>query len=433
MYRRLVTFGMSVVLVAVVALVIPLGLSVRDLVRAEEISEAADYARTVADSWEKQWQAASAKAKNDDNVSLPSIQIPLGEGAVSLLPPGEPTVGAPVDPRADEAIHTARKGQSANVDVGDVAFVTAPVILDDRTGVVLVTVDSQIMRDDLLPRILVLAGVSLSLLTFAGVAAWLLARRTARPISELAQAADSMADGNLDARAKPSDIREVDDVALALNRLAARVQELLDDERAAAAELAHQLRTPLTVLTIDLDSVQDSEVRALLEEDVLALQRQTDEIIRAARRSQREGLRAACDATTVVKERTAFWNALAEDQGRAATVTVAPGPLWVRLTEDDLVTLIDILLQNVFAHSPEGTAYEVSLGPAVPEGAVLVVRDYGTGMPVDPLDSDTGQRTGSTGLGLSIAERLAVASGGELATHNDHGAVIVVRLGAPRA
>lgn len=429
MYRRLVAFSLSVVFVALVALVVPLGLAVRDLVRSDEITQAADYARSIADAWERQWQRTRSESASEEGAAAAQIRIPPGEGDVTLLPPRGRPVGEEVDARADGVIQAARKGQSATEDVGDAAFASAPVVLDDDTGVVLVAVDTDDLREGLAARLGVLAAVSVAILTFAGVAAWLLARRTAQPISELAQTADAMADGDLTVRAEASDIKEVHDVALALNRLAARVQELLDDERATAAELAHQLRTPLTVLSIDLDGVTDSEVRARLEEDVLALQRQTDEIITAARRTQREGLRARCDASAVLAERTSFWSALAEDQGRAATVTVEPGPLWIRLTEDDLVTLVDILLQNVFLHSPEGTAYEVSLGGRDKGGATLVVRDYGTGFGGESSDEP---RPGSTGLGLSIAGRLAIISGGGLTRHNDHGAVVVVVLGAPQ-
>lgn len=429
MYRRLVLFGMSVVAVALIALVIPLGLSARDLVRSEELGHAADHARVVANAWEKAWQKASAGKSDDAEITLRNIPVPAGDGEVTLLPPDQKPIGGPVDPRAQRVIDAAENGQSANEDFGDLAFASAPVILDDETGVVLVTMDAEELREGLLPRLGALALVSLALLAFAAVAAWLLARRTAQPISDLASTADAMADGDLSIRADSSSIKEIDDVSIALNRLAGRVQELLADERANAAELAHQLRTPLTVLSVDIDGVTDPEVRSRLEEDVLALERQTDEIITTARRAQREGLRPECDAAKVVAQRASFWNVLAEDQRRAATVSVAAGPIPVRLTDDDLATLLDILLQNVFIHSPEGTPYEVSLGAASGGGATLVVRDYGEGFAVS---TPSERSAGSTGLGLSIAERLATASGGSLTHHDDHGAVVVVELGAPR-
>ncbi|MFN8124936.1 MAG: HAMP domain-containing sensor histidine kinase [Candidatus Nanopelagicales bacterium] len=419
MYRRLVLFGLAVVAVSLMALVIPLGLAARDIVRTEEIGEAADHARLTADAWQNDWQK-----RGKDRIS--SVKVPAGEGAVTLIPPSGDPIGHPVDPRADPVIESARDGESARLDVGDQVFVSAPVPFDDATGVVLVTIDSDNLREGLAPRLFALAGVSVALLTFAAAAAWLLARRTAAPISHLAATADQMADGDLTARAAPSTIKEVHDVSIALNRLAQRVQELLADERANAAELAHQLRTPLTVLSVDIDGVSDAEVRSRLQEDVLALQRQTDEIITNARRSAREGLRPRCDAASVVAERARFWQVLAEDQHRAATVSVPTDEIWVRLTADDLATLVDILLQNVFIHTDEGTAYEVSLGSSR-DDAVLVVRDYGSGFTADGMPA--GSTEGTTGLGLSIAARLAEASGGSLEHHNDHGAVLVVTLG----
>ncbi len=115
-------------------------------------------------------------------------------------------------------------------------------------GAVLLVAGRDRMHEGLAPRLAALAGLSAVLLLGSGVAAWRLARRTAQPIRDLAETADAIAAGDLAARARPSTIGEVDDVGQALNRLAGRVQELLAEERAASAELAHQLRTPLTVL-----------------------------------------------------------------------------------------------------------------------------------------------------------------------------------------
>ena len=187
-------------------------------------------------------------------------------------------------------------------------------------------------------------------------------------------------------------------MSVALNRLAQRVQELLADERANAAELAHQLRTPLTVLSVDIDGVTDPEVRARLTEDVLALQRQTDEIISTARRSAREGLRARCDAAAVVGDRARFWQrVLAEDQHRAATVSAPPTPVGAphRGGPDDVGRHP---AAERLHPTDEGTAYEVSLGPdRAGGGAVLVVRDYGTGFTAD--DMPAGAPRGPPGWG----------------------------------
>jgi signal transduction histidine kinase len=425
MYRRLVLFGLSVVAVAVVALVIPLGLAARDIVHTEELGEIADRARIIADDWQVAW----AKV-HESSTAQPKIPIVPGDGEVTLILPDGQVLGPPPPEAAEEVVASAKQGRSATADYGDRAYATAPALLDDQDGVVLVAVGAANLREGLLPRLAALAAVSFVLLAFAAVAAWVLARRTVRPIQELQATADAMADGDLRARATPSTIVEVHDVGIALNRLARRVEELLDDERANAAELAHQLRTPLTVLTIDIDSVTDDEVRARLQEDALSLQRTTDEIITTARRSAREGLRARCDAAAIVAERAQFWQVLAEDQHRRVVVDVAPGPLWVRLTADDLTTLTDILLQNVFIHTPEGTAFEITV--AAGEQVRLRIRDHGPGVAEGAVHQAHHQaQTGSTGLGLSIAERLADASGGglEIANVPGGGAEVTVILG----
>ena len=427
MYRRLVTFALLVVTVAATVLVIPLALSARDLVRGGNLSALADQARVLAEGWE----SAASGAQGDDNGSAPVIKLPGDPGEVILVYPNGDVVGGPVPAEAAGVVASAKQGTAASVDTGSSGYAAAPAVFDERTGVVLAVASSEQMHEGIEPRLLALAGLCALLLVGAGVAAWQLARRTAAPIRRLAGTADVMAAGDLTARAEPSRIPEVDDVGVALNRLAARVQELLEEERAAAAELAHQLRTPLTVLAADVDAVSDPVVRQRLNDDVLTLQRTTDEIITSARRTSREGLHASCDAAAVVADRAAFWAVLAEYQGRDMQVEgTGTGPLPVRLTEYDLTTAVDILLQNVFVHTDEGVALRLAVR-ADPEGRVEVsVEDAGPGLEAQGVLGER-ERTGSTSLGLAIAERLADASGGRLerGTGPLGGASVVLVLG----
>lgn len=430
MYRRLVLFGLTVVAVAVTALVIPLGLAARDIVRAERVSEIAEHGRQVAIAWQRSFE----RSGSDDG--RPTGPLPAGPGEVTLLLPDGQVVGPAPPPAAQTLVDSARAGAAGTRDTGNAAFATTPVLLDEEGGVVLVTLDAAGLREGLMPRLAAIAAVCIALLAAAAGSAWLLARQTVRPIRRLAATADAIADGDLTARVGPSSIVEVQDVGTALNRMSGRVQELLADERASAAELAHQLRTPLTALTIDIDAVTDEEVRARLQEDALALQRTTDEIIGNARRATREGLRASCDAVRVVADRARFWQVLADDQHRATTLALPTQPVLVRLTADDLATLVDILLQNVFLHTPEGMSYDIVLAAVERGAARFTVADRGPGFPAMP-DAGAGarQRPGSSGLGLSIAGRLAQASGGRLDVANSPGggAVVTVILGPAAA
>ncbi len=425
MYRRLVTFALLVVTVAATVLVIPLALSARDMVRAAALSDLADEARMVADEWE-----SAAAAFDDEGGDVPGIDLPGDPGGVILVLPGGTTVGGAAPEAASTVVASALAGRSASADTGGRGFAAAPAVFgEDRTGAVLAVARADQMLRGLGPRLLALVVLCALLLAGAGVAAWQLARRTAAPIKELAGTADAMAAGDLAARVAPSTIGEVDDVGVALNRLAGRVQELLEEERATAAELAHQLRTPLTVLAADVDAVRDPDLRQRLSDDVLTLQRTTDEIITSARRTSREGLRATCDASAVVADRADFWGVLADYQNRRMEVHgTAGGPRPVRLTEYDLATAMDILLQNVFVHTDEGVALRLAVEG---EPATLVrisVEDAGPGLGGGGAASE---RTGSTSLGLAIAERLARASGGhiERGTGTLGGARVVLVLG----
>lgn len=433
MYRRLVTFALLVVTVAATVLVIPLALSARDLVRGANLTALADEARSLAESWESAASGATGAdtggEAGEDHGDAPVIELPGDPGEVILVYPDGRVVGGPVPAEAEGVVSSAKNGNAASVDTGRSGYAAAPAVFDEEVGVVIRVAGPEQMHEGLEPRLLALAGLCALLLIGAGLAAWQLARRTAAPIRRLAGTADAMAAGDLTARADPSRIPEVDDVGVALNRLAARVQELLEEERAAAAELAHQLRTPLTVLAADVDAVTDTAVRQRLNDDVLTLQRTTDEIITSARRTSREGLHATCDAAGVVANRAAFWAVLADYQGRDMQVVGAgKGPLPVRLTAYDLTTAVDILLQNVFVHTDEGVALRLTVR-AVAGGFVEVgVEDAGPGL---ESPGETVERPGSTSLGLAIAERLADASGGRLerGTSPLGGARVVLVLG----
>jgi signal transduction histidine kinase len=139
----------------------------------------------------------------------------------------------------------------------------------------------------------------------------------------------------------------------------------------------------------------------------------------------------ACDATEVVRERVAFWSALTDEQERRSSITLPDRPVIVRAAAEDLAAAVDALLENVVAHTPEGTPFSVLLAPA-PEGAVLEIADAGPGIPPDAELRGRSDR-GSTGLGLDIARRSAEAGGGSMIMGRSArgGALVTLRLRRP--
>jgi signal transduction histidine kinase len=89
-------------------------------------------------------------------------------------------------------------------------------------------------------------------------------------------------------------------------------------------------------------------------------------------------------------------------------------PVLVRCAEIDLTAAVDALVQNVFAHTPDGTGMRITVTPA----AELVVADEGPGFDVDSIGRGVGSGR-SSGLGLDIARRTAEAAGGAMSVVAD--------------
>jgi signal transduction histidine kinase len=206
---------------------------------------------------------------------------------------------------------------------------------------------------------------------------------------------------------------------------------MLREERESVADLSHRLRTPLTALRLEAEALPEGDRSDRIVDSVDALERAVTQVINDARsRSvQAAGGAASCDAAAVMADRVAFWSVLAEDTERRVDTILAPGPLPVQVAAADLGAAVDALLGNVFAHTPDGTSFEVRLERR-PGGARVVVSDAGRGF--TSADVDRGASgAASTGLGLDIARRVAQSSGGDFAAGRSAlgGAEVILDLG----
>jgi signal transduction histidine kinase len=261
-------------------------------------------------------------------------------------------------------------------------------------------------------RYLAAGLTALALLGLAWLAAEVTGRRIVRPLRRTAETATALSSGDLTARAPTGGPAEVARVATELNALADRIDQLLAGEREAAADLSHRLRTPLTAVRLSVEGLPAGPARDELEAAVGVLERSLTHLIRAARSGVRGGVHLRSDAAAVVADRAAFWAPLTEEQGRTTELEVASGPVWVKVGADDLAAAVDALIENVVAHTPEGTAFAVVLRDD-PQGVVLEVLDDGPGVPASALARGTAG-SGSTGLGLDIARSAAESGGGRL-------------------
>jgi signal transduction histidine kinase len=254
-----------------------------------------------------------------------------------------------------------------------------------------------------------------------------LGRSIVRPLQELVAVTNRLRDGDLASRTRPAGPYEVAEVGEAVNDLAARIDGLLAAARLAAADLGHRLRTPLTALRLDVEALADESLAVgaasnRLQADLHGLERAVDQLIRKTRDAP-EHAPAYSDLAEAVRDRMAFWSVLARSQGRTADVQLPSRRIEVGLTRDDLDAAIDALLSNVFAHTPEGTGFSVTLKPSgrrPSAWSLLVMNDpppapgpaaTAAGIPARLPKPATS--TG-TGLGLDIVRRTAAKAGGTL-------------------
>ena len=407
MRRRIGLLVVATTSLVLVSFLVPLALVLRTLAADRAVSAATAEAQSMA-------PLVTTLAPGSLRLTVDQVNAESSTALTVFLPSGA-ELGHPAPVSA--AVRLARNGRSFSAEApGGEQVLVAVEGLARGTAVIRAFVPDPVLRHGVTRAWLLLGGVGLLLLMLSVLVADQLARSLVRPLVVLALASDRLAAGDLSARAALAGPPEVRRAAAGLNRLAARIGELLAHERETVADLSHRLRTPLTALRIDAESLCDFAERERLVIDVGAVERTVSEIIREARRPGQAGGGApvTCDASRVIAERSAFWRPLAEDQDRRMAVEVAAGPMPLLVSADDLATCVDALLGNVFAHTPQGTAFAVRLSRRAGGGAWLVVSDDGPGFgAADP--TTRGQSSGgSTGLGLDIACRTAEASGGTL-------------------
>jgi two-component system sensor histidine kinase QseC len=245
--------------------------------------------------------------------------------------------------------------------------------------------------------------------------------------------------------------RELTSMLKTINALLLRVGESAERERAFIADAAHELRTPLAAMRVNVEALQkqsaDARQQQLLDGIVSSATRATrlvSQLLRLMRSDATAGeLEVELPFDGLVQERMAALSGIADARGVELELSGDSG-LTVAGHKESLVSLIDNLLDNAIKYSPDHGAVHVDLRR---EGASAVLRiaDQGPGIApelrervFDRFFRDPRQAQGGSGLGLAIARAAAVQHGGEIvldAVDGGAGLLVAVRLplapGAP--
>jgi signal transduction histidine kinase len=276
-----------------------------------------------------------------------------------------------------------------------------------------------VVSDEISRMLGIILIVSLLAVAAAALLAVRQARRVSTPLTDLAETAERLGSGDPRPRHRRYGVPELDRVADVLDSSAERIARMLTAERRLAADASHQLRTPLTALSMRLEEIiatEDGEI--VKEEAAIALaqvERLTDVVQRLLTNSRdpRLGSAVGFDLDEVVVQQMDEWRPAYRGAGRALVRSGKPGLRAVG-TPGAVSQVLACLVENSLMHG----AGTVALRTRTTGNQVVVeVTDAGPGVPSE-LGARVFERTvsgrNSTGLGLAVARDLAEADGGRL-------------------
>ena len=285
------------------------------------------------------------------------------------------------------------------------------------------------------------------------VAGILMSRSLTAPLNELAEAARAIGARNLSRRVDVGGSDEIVEVAQAFNEMADELEQAETLRRNLMADVAHELRTPLSVLQGNLQAILD-DVYSFDKAEVASLYDQTRLLSRLVNDLHELTLAEAgqlpmdvqsTDLANLVSTTVNTFNPVAEAKGVTVSTQLPDGLPVVLVDPARLTQVLHNLLTNALRHTSGGDSILVQASHD--EASIrLVVQDTGEGIPPEHLphvfdrfyraDPARSRTLGGAGLGLAIARAIVEAHGGQISAASDggpgHGSAFTIRLPLPQ-
>ncbi|HVF74961.1 MAG TPA: ATP-binding protein [Acidimicrobiales bacterium] len=439
MTRRLLIGYLSVTAFMLVILEVPLGATFARFERSNLIAGVERDALTIALHVEESLEEgrhAELQGVVDRYEATTGGRAVVVDRQGTLLADSDPLAPGPRDFAGRPEVAGALEGKqvrgfrrSDTLDT-ELLYVAVPVVSgNELRGVVRITYPASVMQQRIVRTWAVLAGVGLVVLGFVTLLSLRLARAVTQPLRELEAAASRLGEGELDARAPvpdgPSELRLL---AEEFNATAAKLERLVDAQRAFVADASHQLRTPLAALRLRLEVLQGDVPERAREDvegalaEVHRLSRLVNGLLELARAEHRPSNCVPVDVAGVLHDRRTTWAPLAEEREVSLVDRAADGVV-ASAAPGNLEQVLDNLIANAVEVSPAGRTVTLT-AKVVDEWIEVHVVDEGPGMAPERRAAafdrfwhaagDAGSSIGGFGIGLAIVRQLVVADGGEV-------------------
>jgi len=388
--RRLIESSLAVAVVAVVLVGVPIG-------ALAALAERRNAEDKVAGTAAMLGRAVEARERRGVPVTAELAErVAPGTYAELELPSGEVLTGGPT-PQGATFDGVYRTGDGTTVTVRQ---------------------PQDAVRSDVIRALLLTLGVALLAIVAAVAVGLLQGRRLTSPLAQLAERAEKLGSRASRERMAPSGIGEVDRVAEMIEQSAVRVDRLIAAERQFASDASHQLRTPLTALSMRLEEIIAADDPRTVREEARSALAQVERLATVVEHLldnvRDNNLRAGpVELDDVVLQQVVEWEPAFGAAGRRIVATGTRG-LIALATPGGLSQVLATLLENSLVHGG-GTVTVSTRSTGI--SLVIEVTDEGPGVPPD-LGARIFERSVSgrrgTGLGLAVARELAETDGGRL-------------------
>jgi signal transduction histidine kinase len=430
-----------VLLLALIALGVPLAVSLRDRVDSEVRGQARSQADVVAASAaELLGRAQRPQLRTVVRVSAESVRgrvivvdhrgrlladstgTPAGRSYAS-----RPEVRAALGGSGEQITRSSRT-------LGTEILATAVPVLErgHTRGAVRITQSVTAVNRAVRTSILNLAALVGIVLLLGLAAGALIARQIALPIRRLDRAARSVAAGDLNTTVTVEGSAEQRSLARTFNEMTQRIRRLLRAQQDFVADASHQLRTPLTGLRLRLEVLGERlrgdpaavETEAAMKE-IDRLSSMVEELLVLSRAGEHELPGERIDLGDAARRAVERWKRAAEGREIELEALSDSGPAVTWCARPDLDRSIDALLENALRYSPPRSAVKIAAMPGR-----LEILDEGPGLTAGEEQSvferfsrGSAGRNGpsGTGLGLPIARELTRQWGGDVTLSNRDG------------
>ena len=279
--------------------------------------------------------------------------------------------------------------------------------------------------------ILPIGMISFILAVFLVVVAILLMRRFVNPLADVIYAAQAVATGKLDARIPTKGPQDLRSLSESFNEMASSLERSDRERRDMLADIAHELRTPLSVIRGRLEGIVDgiysengSQVSMALEQTYL-LQRLVDDLRLLTLAETRQLLFDIRNVNTadIIQRVLDMFSAEAQEKNISLSFPEKDGNLSALVDPQRFEQVMSNLIGNSLRYVPDGGRVWI-LAEETPDGVRITVNDNGPGIPEEDLpfvfdrfwrkEKSRSRVSGGTGLGLAIAKQLVEAQGGTI-------------------